>query len=110
MGTELNLVAARAILEDRRAKLVARLDAVTDELSVTHDRDLEEQAAEREGEEVLELMGRADRQAVAAIDAALARIDDGSYGLCARCGEEIAPARLEVLPETPLCQKCAGAR
>jgi RNA polymerase-binding protein DksA len=38
-----------------------------------------------------------------AIDAALKRIDDGSYGRCRICGREIAPERLEARPWTDLC-------
>ncbi len=43
------------------------------------------------------------------IDAALARIDDGSYGDCLACGEEIAPERLASDPTAPLCIGCARA-
>jgi len=108
MTTGRNLNEVKALLEGRRAKLLERLGAVNDALGETRDRDLEEQATEREGDEVLELMGRADRHEVAAVDAALARIEEGEYGFCTRCGDEIAPARLEALPETPFCQKCAS--
>ena len=38
---------------------------------------------------------------------ALARIEDGTYGACVRCGEPIAEARLDALPWTPLCRNCA---
>lgn len=43
---------------------------------------------------------------VAEIDAALARIDAGTYGLCEACGKPIPEARLEVLPEATLCVSC----
>lgn len=42
------------------------------------------------------------------IQAALQRLDDDSYGLCLRCGEEIAEGRLRADPATPLCIACAG--
>lgn len=38
---------------------------------------------------------------------AAARIDDGSYGKCLSCDEEIAVARLMETPEAPLCSNCA---
>ncbi len=41
-----------------------------------------------------------------AIDAALRRIDDGTYGTCQRCGKPIAPERLEALPYAELCIDC----
>jgi len=40
------------------------------------------------------------------IDAAIERIDTGRYGICARCGKEIAPERLEALPYAIYCITC----
>jgi len=40
------------------------------------------------------------------IDNALRQAQDGSYGICERCGELIDPARLEVMPEATLCVRC----
>ena len=37
------------------------------------------------------------------IDRALARLEAGQYGICERCGKEIAPGRLEALPFVTLC-------
>jgi DnaK suppressor protein len=44
---------------------------------------------------------------VEAIDAALARIEDGSYGTCASCGEAIPQGRLEFRPHAVGCVGCA---
>lgn len=44
------------------------------------------------------------------IKAALARIEDGEYGYCLKCGEEIAMRRLELDPAAPLCIECASGR
>jgi DnaK suppressor protein len=41
------------------------------------------------------------------IDAALQRIEDGSYGYCLSCDEEIEVKRLELAPTTPTCISCA---
>ncbi len=40
------------------------------------------------------------------VEEALQRIEQGSYGICLRCGQTIDPARLEAAPETPLCLPC----
>lgn len=46
------------------------------------------------------------RQSMAQIGEALRRIDEGSYGSCARCGGQIPPERLEVLPHARFCVPC----
>jgi DnaK suppressor protein len=40
------------------------------------------------------------------IVAALERLDQGEYGVCVECGENIAPARLRVMPEVLTCVRC----
>ena len=47
-----------------------------------------------------------ERKLVGKIEAAIARIDDGSYGLCEECGEEIGLKRLEARPVTTFCIDC----
>jgi RNA polymerase-binding transcription factor DksA len=47
-----------------------------------------------------------NRMVVEQITAALNRLDAGTYGRCTRCGAEIAPARLEVLPQAAACIEC----
>ncbi|MFK7837288.1 MAG: TraR/DksA family transcriptional regulator [Sulfitobacter sp.] len=42
------------------------------------------------------------------IHAALKRIEEGEYGFCTDCGEEIAPARLAADPAIPRCRDCMG--
>jgi RNA polymerase-binding protein DksA len=48
------------------------------------------------------------RRQLAEIDAALARLEDGTYGVCERCGGQIPPARLEARPIARLCVSCAS--
>ncbi len=45
--------------------------------------------------------------AIRRIEAALKRLDEGEYGWCVECGEEIAPKRLESDPAAPRCSACA---
>ena len=47
-----------------------------------------------------------ESQMVADIDQALLRIDEGSYGVCARCGKEIPDARLEAVPTARYDAQC----
>jgi RNA polymerase-binding transcription factor DksA len=62
-----------------------------------------------DAEQTLLLTSMAE-QRLEAIDAAMARIDAGTYGLCTRCGEWISPERLTALPSTAVCVNCAGRR
>lgn len=48
----------------------------------------------------------AHRVTIQQISAALERLDAGTYGQCVRCGRQIAPARLEVVPHASACIEC----
>ena len=54
--------------------------------------------------------GRMRRQKLVQIAAALKRIEEGEFGWCAECGEEIAVARLEFDPTVLFCIECAASR
>ncbi|MBZ0123768.1 MAG: TraR/DksA C4-type zinc finger protein [Roseovarius sp.] len=99
----------RKALLARLAELDSRLHQIEAELDEPHSKDWEELAVEREGEEVLERLGESSEAEIARIRAALKRLREGNYGVCARCGEEISGARLAILPDTPLCRDCAAA-
>ena len=100
-----------------RARLEARLDSLQERLAEMHatlrepeDDDFEEQAAELDEDEVLVRLSRAGRTEVQLIEAALERIEDGTYGTCVECGKAIAKARLQALPEAERCLSCARRR
>jgi len=102
-----DLDAARKLLERRRAELLGDLNEIEDALDDPVPKDWEDAAVERQSDEVLEALGAQDLAEIRQIDAALRRIDDGTYGICVKCGEEISQARLEALPATPFCKVCA---
>ncbi len=102
--------ARKAQLEAREAELKGRLARIEDELEQPVSERFEDQATEREGEEVLEDLGAAGQQELRMIDAALRRIEAGTYGICANCGDPISEERLDVLPATPMCLVCASQR
>lgn len=97
----------KAILQARQAALLSRIGGISDELGSHQEKDWEEIAIEREGEEVLETLGVEAQTELRAIKAALARIETGDYGRCQVCGAPISAARLDVLPDTAFCKDCA---
>ena len=92
----------------RRAELVERSREVEEELDAHNSKDWEELAVERETDEVLEGLGNKAALEITKIDAALKRIEDGEFGACVKCGSEISAERLEVVPHTPFCKRCAA--
>jgi len=102
-----DFVARKAKLLQKLNEMNARLAQVEDALDDPMPKDSEDAALAREDDEVLEEIGHAALREKAMIVAALERIVSGEYGVCAQCGEDISEARLDVLPYTPVCAKCA---
>ncbi len=101
--------ARKHALLERLRTLGVDLRSIEEALESPHSKDWEEMAVEREGEEVLERLGEKGQAEIAQIRAALERVARGEYGFCVRCGEEISEQRLDVLPATPFCPRCAAA-
>jgi RNA polymerase-binding transcription factor DksA len=95
-------------LEERREDLLSRMARIEDALDGPFTQDANDGAIEHVEDEVLDQLGMTSQHEVMMIDAALARIVDGAYGTCVRCGEDISEKRLDVLPSTPFCAECAG--
>ncbi len=66
---------------------------------------LDQAAAHRDREVRLRLLKRKSERFYEVQDA-LFRIENGTYGICTNCGDEIGPARLNAYPTTTLCLEC----
>ena len=100
------LVGMRAALltqiAEQRGGVVSRA-----EVAAEHFGHPEDSGAQLASERELEFaMGEREMAELSAIDAALARLDAGTYGECTDCGVHIAPARLQASPEAPRCIHC----
>jgi RNA polymerase-binding protein DksA len=82
------------------------LDEEVEEIAATSDNHLAETATATLGREIDYTLGENSGEVLAQIDAALQRIEDGTYGTCTSCGEEIAYGRLEAYPWASLCIEC----
>ena len=74
--------------------------------SAAGDQHLADHASEMLDREVDESLEENAEQLVHEIDVAVARIDAGTYGTCARCGQPIPEERLEAVPYATLCLDC----
>ena len=95
------------LLVTRRATLVGHLAEVEHALDEPPSKDWEDRSSERQGDEVLETLGQTEQTELRRIEAALGRIEAGTYGYCQKCGETVSDARLDLLPDTPFCKNCA---
>lgn len=86
-----------ALLQQRRF----RVDQLADLRSVVSDDPAQE--------EVTETLRLGARTALAGIEAALERMEQGAYGRCTGCDTAILPERLEILPAVALCMRCQQA-
>lgn len=81
------------------------LDEEVEETADTSD-NLAETATATVGREIDYTLGENSEEVLAQIDAALGRIDEGTYGTCVNCGQDIAVGRLETQPWVALCIDC----
>lgn len=98
---------AKTRLQAQLEELKERLTHLETDLAEPLNPDSSERAVETEDDASLEGQALLVSREIASVMRALDRIEDGTYGICARCGEDIAPARLEVRPEASFCIKCA---
>ena len=79
------------------------LDEEVEEIAGSSDNHLAETATATLDREIDFTLEENSGQVLADIDAALKRIDEGTYGTCVNCGKPIAEARLEAYPWASLC-------
>jgi len=82
------------------------LDEEVEEVAGTADNHLGETASATLGREIDYTLGENSEEVLSQIDAALRRVEDGTYGTCVNCGREIASERLEATPWAALCIDC----
>ena len=112
MLSESTLSDLRAALEQERSDLRARLSEMGllsgGELSFDQNFADSSQVTAERGE--VEALAGNLRESLNDVEAALAKVDKGSYGVCEACGQPIAPDRLEAKPAARLCMDCASRR
>jgi RNA polymerase-binding transcription factor DksA len=105
--SEVTSVAARALLEAERDSLRAELAEMGDLEYDANFADTSQVTAER-GE--TEALANTLRETLDEVEHALTKLDEGTYGKCEECGEDIAAARLEAMPAARYCITHASTR
>jgi RNA polymerase-binding protein DksA len=114
MARHLDVAKFKKLLEEERARVEAELHGLQEmdgsssqgdeqaELSHydEHQADTATETFERERDVAMQDSAHA---MLRQIEVALKKIDDGTYGVCERCGKPISAARLEAIPYTPFC-------
>src|SRR5205809_7963201 len=99
----------RKQLEQRQQdlrKIVARTEQDGRDADVGTAQDIADRAANSYTKEFLFHQSNTERNTLNMVEAALARIREGSFGECANCGNEINSKRLEAVPWTKYCIEC----
>ena len=108
----------RERLEDERARVQAALDNLDHEnpgsleddtgelVNSSADNHMADTATETFDRELADTLHENADAVLAAIDRALQRVENGTYGKCVNCGRDISPERLEALPYAELCIDC----
>jgi DnaK suppressor protein len=97
----------RAILEKKRDELLAATPARTPTTDPgSKSGDWIDQSSQESDLHVHLAMKQTDTKVLRAIEQAILRLDQGTYGICTDCEEEIKAARLDAVPWTRVCIRC----
>lgn len=105
----------RKHLEDEKQKTAARIEELVaqdpfSDLERTNDNASDSDASEESTHDRFAAMVEEQRAHLSALDAALVRIGDGTYGYCTNCKQMIDTDRLAILPTATLCLSCESQK
>ena len=94
-------------LSDLKDEITDRLRSIDSDLRLKTSAGPDDQAIELENAEVLDSLRSNAKLELMQVESALQRIEEGTYLLCRNCNDEIPATRLEALPFTGHCVRCA---
>lgn len=94
----------------RRKAKITNEDPFADTSRLNDNASDDVEAAEQFGHARAEAMSRQTEDALARVQAAMKRVEQGTYGKCAKCGHMIDTDRLSIDPTVSLCTDCAKAK
>lgn len=112
-SADFDAAAVRELLEARRDETQGRVGALAKRPELGSAQGFGKRIGDGTTEAISRLteigVGRSLETGLARTERALAKLDEGTYGICDSCGAPIAPARLEALPDSVLCLSCSAA-
>jgi len=104
----------RILLEGRRRQLAAELAELTKPPEAGSNLSFGKRIGEGTTEAVERISSTAAARSIAAalaeVDRALEKVDEGTYGFCDECEQSISPERLEAMPAATMCVTCSARR
>jgi len=97
----------KAQFTQRIIALQNRVESIHQDFAQGRAADWAEQAGERENDEVLNALESEAKIEIQQLSNAITKIENGNYGICEGCGQEIAEKRLAVQPSAIKCIQCA---
>ena len=99
----------RRLLDEKKSSLsqeIAKTRSAEEETTEESTQDIADKAVSSYTREFLYSLTDGERGTLLQIDEALVRVDEGSYGFCANCGQPMAEKRLTAVPWAPYCVDC----
>ena len=96
-------------LEEMKSTITNRIEALNRDKTRANgsiDADSSEQAQTVQNDEVVDQLNDLERAELTKIDAALGRIESGTFGKCLDCGSDISEKRLKAIPFATICMDC----
>ena len=97
------------IKEQILTQLVSESDEFQEIVDDMEQKDLADIAADGIDRRILEVLGSQEIKRLQLVDSALARIENGHYGVCMSCGKKIPQERLQAIPYAILCISCKSS-
>jgi RNA polymerase-binding transcription factor len=112
-GLDLDLDAIRRELAARRADMRERVETLAERPELGAAQGFGKRIGDGTTEAISRLtdigVGRSLETSLERTERAIAKLDDGTYGVCDGCGAAIPPKRLQAMPDSVLCIDCAAA-
>jgi DnaK suppressor protein len=98
----------KSLLNDQMKELIEEASRTVNDMTITEGEfpDPTDRASWESDRNFLLRIRERERKLITKIREALTRIDEGTFGICEQCGEEISEKRLEARPVTTLCINC----